>query len=299
MSDAKATVGFIGLGNMGAPMSRRLVEAGYDVRAFDVSPEARTHARESGATDVETAAGAADGADIVILMLPTSAIMASVAEEILAAGTAGPGAILIDMSSSDPFATRTLAERVDAAGLRLVDAPVSGGVKGAVGGTLTIMTGGDGETLAEVEPVLAVLGRTVHAGGVGAGHAVKAFNNLLSATHLWVTSEIMEAGKRFGLDPDVMLAIFNGSSGRSGSTENKWPNFIMPETFDSGFGLRLMLKDMQIATQLARQTGAPSLLGEDAVELWAEAADELPPAADHTEVALWIRSLAERAEGAG
>ncbi|WP_396659484.1 NAD-binding protein [Microbacterium sp.] len=128
----------------------------------------------------------------------------------------------------------------------------------------------------------------IHVGPVGAGHAMKALNNLLSATHLWITSEAMIAGERFGLDPQTMLAVFNGSSGRSGSTENKWPNFILPGRYDSGFGLRLMLKDMRIAVALAEQVGVPSRLGADTVDLWAEAAADLGEHADHTEVAKWV-----------
>jgi 3-hydroxyisobutyrate dehydrogenase len=140
------------------------------------------------------------------------------------------------------------------------------------------------------------MGRVVHAGPLGSGDAVKALNNLLSATHLWVTSEAMLVGERFGIDPEVMLSVFNGSSGRSGSTDNKWPNFILPGTYDSGFALRLMLKDMRIATDLARSTGLPSRLGEDAVRLWAEAAGELPASADHTEVARYLAAPASEEE---
>jgi 3-hydroxyisobutyrate dehydrogenase len=122
---------------------------------------------------------------------------------------------------------------------------------------------------------------------VGSGHALKALNNLLSATHLLATSEAMVAGQEFGLDPNTMLEVFNSSSGRSGSTENKWPNFVLPGSYDSGFGLGLMLKDMRIATQLAADINQPSVLGSYAVELWAKAAAELDAAADHTEIARW------------
>jgi 3-hydroxyisobutyrate dehydrogenase len=131
-------------------------------------------------------------------------------------------------------------------------------------------------------------------GPIGSGDAVKALNNLLSAAHLWVTSEAMLVGQRFGIDPQALLEVFNASSGRSGSTENKWPNFILPGSFDSGFALQLMLKDMRIATRLARECGLPSRLGESAVELWAEAASELDPAADHTEVARYLEHRADR-----
>jgi 3-hydroxyisobutyrate dehydrogenase len=287
-------IGFVGLGNMGHPMTSRLVGAGHHVRAYDVAEAARARAVEAGAVEAATLAAAADDADLVVLMLPNSDIVEQVVTDPGFAQALSPGTTVIDMSSSEPLRTRALAARLAERGIRMVDAPVSGGVKGAERGALTIMVGGDDADVARVMPVLETLGRPVHAGAIGSGHAVKALNNLLSATHLWVTSEAIEAGRRFGLDPEVMLAIFNGSSGRSGSTENKWPNFILPGTFDSGFGLRLMLKDMRIAVQLAQQSGAPSRLGADAVDLWAQAADGLPATADHTEVARWIAD-----EGAG
>ncbi|WP_208020530.1 NAD(P)-dependent oxidoreductase [Labedella phragmitis] len=286
--EGRATVAFVGLGNMGTPMSSRLVAAGYTVRGFDLSDEARDRLAQAGGIPASSATDAATGADLTVLMLPNSAIVTSVVDDLLAAGALADGALVVDMSSSEPLETRALSKRLAAVGVRLVDAPVSGGVKGAQGGTLTIMVGGSDDDVAEARAVLDHLGRVVPTGAVGSGHAVKALNNLLSATHLWVTSEAIEAGVRFGLDPEVMLSVFNGSSGRSGSTENKWPNFILPGTFDSGFGLRLMLKDMRIAAGLARAVGAPTELGEDAIGFWATAADALEPAADHTRVAEWI-----------
>lgn len=291
MSDPISTIGFVGLGNMGTPMTRRLVEAGYRVLAFDVSPEARARAVAAGAEDA-TGLEAVAKADAVILMLPNSAIVESVVDDRALADGLTAGTVIIDMSSSEPMRTRALAEKVDQRGISLVDAPVSGGVSGAESGKLTIMVGGSDSDVARVLPLLEVLGKPVHVGTVGSGHAIKALNNLLSATHLWATSEAITAGERFGLDPDVMLAVFNGSSGRSGSTENKWPNFIRPGTYNSGFGLRLMLKDMKIAVQLAEQAGAPTRLGADAVSLWDEAAEGLEPTADHTEVARWIDRVA-------
>jgi 3-hydroxyisobutyrate dehydrogenase len=288
MSDL--TIGFVGLGNMGTPMATRLVEAGHRVQAYDVSADARARLAAAGATDARDLGTAVSGADIVILMLPDSKIVTAVVEDAGFVPSIAAGTIVVDMSSSEPLRTRELAKELAGSGIHMVDAPVSGGVKGAVGGSLTIMVGGSDEDVAVVTPVLSALGKPVHAGPIGSGDAIKALNNLLSATHLWVTSEAMIAGEKFGLDPEVMLTVFNGSSGRSGSTENKWPNFILPETYNSGFGLRLMLKDMRIAVQLAEQAGAPSRLGADAVALWAEAADGLEPAADHTEIAKWIKS---------
>lgn len=281
-------VAVVGLGNMGTPMTARLVEAGYEVRVSDISPEARARAAEAGAIDAPDLAGAVTGSDAVILMLPDSRVVTSVVENPEFRTALAPGALVIDMSSSEPARTRELAAELAADGIRMIDAPVSGGVNGAAAGTLTIMVGGDPDAFEHARPLFEVLGRPVHAGPIGAGDAIKALNNLLSATHLWITSEAMTVGRRFGLDPEVMLSVFNGSSGRSGSTENKWPNFILPGTFDSGFGIALMLKDMRIAVQLAEQAGAPSALGAEAVEHWRQAAEGLDPKADHTEVARWI-----------
>jgi 3-hydroxyisobutyrate dehydrogenase len=281
------TVGFIGLGNMGAPMSARLLAAGYRVVGFDVSPTARRTFADAGGIAAPDLAGAVAGAAVIVLMLPNSAVVsATVRDDGFAPA---PGSIVIDMSSSEPLRTRELAAELRERGVTLVDAPVSGGVARARTGKLTIMTGGDPADLDRIAPVLAELGTPARAGDVGSGHAVKALNNLLTATHLLVTCEAMLAGERFGLDPATMLEIFNRSSGRSGSTENKWPNFILPESFDSGFGLRLMLKDMGIAVALAEQVGTPDPLGRAATELWARAAEALDAGADHTEIVNWLR----------
>lgn len=284
---AGATVGFVGLGNMGGPMSTRLVGAGYRVQGFDLAQASRQVLADAGGTAVANLEAAVAGAGVVILMLPNSDIVAATLRD--KGFVAEPGTIVVDMSSSEPLRTRALAAELKDRGITLVDAPVSGGVARARTGKLTIMTGGDPADLARVSPVLAAMGTTTHAGAVGSGHAVKALNNLLSATHLLVTCEAMLAGEKFGLDPAVMLEIFNRSSGRSGSTENKWPHFILPGTFDSGFGLRLMLKDMGIADRLAEQVGTPDPLGKAATELWARAAEALDAGADHTEIVNWLR----------
>jgi 3-hydroxyisobutyrate dehydrogenase len=288
-------VAFVGLGKMGEPMAARLVNAGWSVVGYDVADAVREHAASVGIRSAGSLVEAVNGADVVVLMLPDSnAVEHVLSDELL--DQVAAGSLLIDMSSSEPLRTQAIAHRASARQLRMLDAPVSGGVKGAVHGTLTIMVGGPEGDLSDARPLLEVLGRVVHAGPVGAGHAVKALNNLMSATHLLVTSEAMLAGERFGLQPETLLAIFNTSSGRSGSTENKWPNFILPGTFDSGFGLRLMLKDMRIGVELAEKSGVPCSLGREAVDLWSDAAAELPADADHTEIARWLGSrLGERA----
>lgn len=285
---ARGPVAFIGLGKMGSRMARRLVEAGHRVRGYDVADEARTALKASGGTDAESAASAVAGTAVVILMLPDSGVVECVITDPAVLGALEIGATVIDMSSSEPERTRSLQAVLAGRGVRMVDAPVSGGIQRAETGELAIMAGGEAGDLDRVRVLLAEFGHVYHAGPIGAGHAVKALNNLMSATHLLVTSEAILAGSRFGVDPEAMLAIFNASSGRSGSTENKWPNFILPQTYNSGFALQLMLKDMRIATTLACQMGLPAHLGTRAVEVWSKAADQLPAGADHTEIARWL-----------
>jgi 3-hydroxyisobutyrate dehydrogenase len=282
-------LGFVGLGHMGVPMTARLVAAGHDVRGFDVDPDARTHV---GRAAVGSLAEAAAGADAVVLMLATSAIVRQVVLDQGLLDALEPGAFVVDMGSSDPTQTRELAAEAAARGFGYVDAPVSGAVVGAEAGTLTIMFGGTAEELARCEPFFAALGRKiVHAGPVGAGHALKALNNLLSATNFLITLEAVAAGARFGLDPKVMVDAINDSTGRSWATEHKVPQFVEPRSFTSGFAMRLMVKDIQTARALAHATSSPFALGDASVALWEQAAEALPDEADHTEIALWLETV--------
>ena len=288
-----AVIGFVGLGNMGYPMVQRLLGAGFRVRGFDTSADAV--AKLFGSAGFEAAADAADvatGADAVILMLPDSAIVEAVSTRSGLLDKLGKDAVLIDMSSSDPIRTRALADVIAGAGIRFIDAPVSGGVKGAVAGTLTVMVGGETMTLDHVAAVLAPFGRVVHCGDIGAGDAVKALNNLMSAAHLLASSEAILAGREFGLDPKTILDVVNGSSGRSGSTENKWPNFVLTGAFNSGFSMKLMVKDIRIALGLIESTSVPASLSQATVSAWETAledlADSLPGGADHTDIARWL-----------
>jgi 3-hydroxyisobutyrate dehydrogenase len=294
---------------MGIPMTRRLVGAGYQVRGFDLSPDAMGNFAALGAEGPGGVTAAAelgsvgDGADAVILMLPDSDIVERVvlgrlaSEAQPASGITGggllaglpAGATIIDMSSSDPARTQVLAEQVAPAGVTLIDAPVSGGVAGARAGSLMVMVGGPPEAFERFKPMLSAIGkRVVHAGDVGAGHAVKALNNLMSAAHLLTSSEALIAGRRFGLDPAVMLEIINGSSGRSWSTENKWPNYVLTEKYDAGFSVRLMVKDLKLALGIEHATGVPVVASEAVVTAWEAALADLPPDADHTSIARWL-----------
>ena len=277
------SVAFIGLGNMGVPMAARLLAAGYDVIGFDRSETASASFQSLGGAVARSAAEAASGRDVVILMLPNSDVVDLIAAEVRPYLT--PGQTLIDMGSSEPARTRALARSLAESELVLLDAPVSGGVRSAETGALTIMVGGDSHARPGVDALLAQLGRTRDVGLVGSGHAIKALNNLLSAAHFWLTSEVVAIGSRLGIEPEVLLDVVNASSGRSGSSEAKWPRFVLPGTFDSGFEAALMLKDVKIAVQLAEDLALPTELGGRLAELWQEALQSLAPHADHTEIA--------------
>jgi 3-hydroxyisobutyrate dehydrogenase len=289
-----ALLGFVGLGNMGIPMASRLVEAGYRVRGFDAAASGRERAATAGIEVVADVAELARTVRTIILMLPNSDIVESVVKEITRVASAVRTVrLVIDMSSSEPARTRTLASAVSGDGLELVDAPVSGGVAGAFGGTLTIMVGTTPTRFADLESLLGVLGgRVVRAGDVGAGHAVKALNNLMSAAHLLVSDEAAIAAARFGVDPEVFLSIVNASSGRSGSTELKLPRYVVTGAFDSGFTAALLQKDVRIATELGAGLGLDMALSEAVRARWEELAAQLSPGADHTEI---IRPLEQRA----
>jgi 3-hydroxyisobutyrate dehydrogenase len=294
-------VGFVGLGRMGVPMATHLAVAGYQVRGHDVSEQARQRfaaAAAAAGTAVQvpgTLAAVARDADAVILMLPDSRVVKQVTGEQGLLSAMAAGGLLIDMSSSEPVATERLARQAVMKDIAVVGAPVSGGVIGAEQASLTVMAGGSAAAVDRARPALEVVGRRlVHAGTMpGAGHALKALNNLLSAVHLLATSEAMLAGQRYGLDPAVMLEAINASSGRSGSTQNKWPNYVLTGTYDSGFSASLLVKDMLIGLGVEREFGTGAGLAELATEMWRRAATWLPAGADHTEVVRWLEHTRE------
>lgn len=297
-------IGFVGLGRMGLPMASRLVSAGHEVRGFDIAGPARAafdRAAAAGNTApaadgtagsgaADTLAGAADGADAVILMLPDSRVITTVTCDDGLLSAMSPGSLLIDMSSSEPGKTTELAEAAARRGIRVVGAPVSGGVTGAESGTLTIMAGGAGPDVNRAKPVLETLGsRVIHVGdGPGTGHALKALNNLLAAVSMLATSEAMLAGQRLGLDPAVMLDVINTSTGRSFATERNWPDQVLTGGYDSGFALRLLVKDALIGLDIVQGAGTGAGLSETAAGLWQRAAGWLPADADHTEIVRWL-----------
>jgi 3-hydroxyisobutyrate dehydrogenase len=206
------------------------------------------------------------------------------------AATLAPGSVVLEMSSAEPVATRALAAQLAASSVFLVDAPVSGGVKRAVEGKLAIMAGGEPAAITRCATVLAALGTVFRTGASGSGHAMKALNNYLSAVALAATAEAMMAGDKFGIDATLMLEILNHSTGRNTATEQKYPAFVLPRSFNSGFALGLMAKDLRTALGLAEALGTPaSLLGE-CTALWDRAQRRLGFGADNTEIVRYLES---------
>lgn len=288
-------VAFIGLGKMGLPMVARLTGAGFRVNASDTSEAARAAGAAAGAKAFDTAAAAARGADVVITMLPDGAIVRKVLLDGGAAKALRPGGLVIDMSSSAPMQTRDLGAELAKLGLRFLDAPVSGGVKRAVDGSLSIMVGGDAAEFEAARPLFAAMGRSItHTGPLGSGHAMKALNNYVSAAGLAAACEALLVGEAFGIDPGVMVDILNTSTGRNNSTELKLKPFVLSGTFASGFSMALMTKDIRTAAELARQLGSTAEGAEQASALWTEALESLGQNADHTEIYRFLKESVER-----
>jgi 3-hydroxyisobutyrate dehydrogenase len=287
-----ATIGFVGIGNMGWPMAANLVRAGFDVAVCDArAGQAHRFAADVGGRPAACVAEAVAGARVLVTMLPTSAHVEEVlgeAEPVLAAGT-----VVVEMSSGIPSVTRGLAATLADRGIALVDCPVSGGVARAATGELTIMAGGDAAALARVAPVLMAMGSSVHhCGGVGTGQAMKALNNLVSAAGLLVAVEALLIGHQSGLDPHRMVEVLNASTGMNNSTQKKLEPFVLSRAFDSGFGLDLMAKDLGTAMRVAREGGVAAPFSGLCAELWSSAAGLLGSGRDHTEVARFSEALA-------
>lgn len=286
-------VGFIGIGNMGQPMTRNLLKAGWKVTVYDVDAEkTRRFAAECGASAAASLEALAKGCDVVITMLPDGHVVRRVAlgkdgGDSLVKGFA-KGAVIVDMSSSAPVGTRELGKDLAAVGISLIDAPVSGGVKGAVAGTLAIMVGGDKSVADRCDALLAAIGRRFYVGALGSGHAAKVLNNYVSAAGLAAAAEAVLVAKRFGIEPQTLIDVINASTGRNNSTENKFAQFILNEKFNSGFALGLMAKDLTLAMEVAEACDVPAVLGHATLELWKKAEQAVGGGADHTEIARFV-----------
>jgi 3-hydroxyisobutyrate dehydrogenase len=289
-------IGFVGLGNMGWPMARNLHAAGFGLVVRDPATQDRFAAEHQGVTVAKTPEAFAV-ADIVVTMLPNGTVV----QDALLRHDGGigralrSGALVIEMSSSDPSDTLRLGAELDQFGVKVVDAPVSGGVPRAVTGELAIMVGGAQSDIARAQDVLRVLGdpaRQFVTGGLGTGHAMKALNNFVAAATHCATAEALVAGKRFGLDTRTMIDIINASTGRS-FVSGTFHAEVLTGRYGTGFALGLLAKDVHIAASVVAATDLDAPVVTLVDERWAKALTELGPASDHTTAhqAWWDDSL--------
>lgn len=289
------SIGVVGIGNMGWPMAACLGKAGFALNVADARRvQAENFVQQVGGFAPDSLADLAARSGVVITMLPTSANVAEAladAEDNLLAGLK-PGSLVIDMTSGNPQVTRALAEKVAAAGSVMIDAPVSGGVARARTGELAIMVGGEADAIERARPVLSAMGTSILVcGPTGAGQAMKALNNLVSAGGFLIGIEALLIGQKFGLDAGLMTDVLNVSTGMNNSTQKKFRQFVLSRAFNSGFGLDLMVKDLSIATGLGREVGVPAPFANMCREMWAAAAAG-GAGQDHTELARFCERLA-------
>jgi 3-hydroxyisobutyrate dehydrogenase len=277
------TIGFIGLGVMGQLMAANLQAAGFVVQSYDLNKKGNR----------KSAQDAAKGADALITMLPDGDAVRKAVLDALPG--LNPGAVVIDMGSSDPAGTRALGVALSKNNIDMVDAPVSGARFKAKDGTLAIMVGGEKETVAKVMPVLQKLGTEIfHVGPLGAGHAVKALNNYLGAAGTLAGFEALLIAQAFGLEPKPMVDAINASTGRNSTTVRKIPQDVLTGAFASGFKLALMAKDVGIAAELARGLKVKTPFLTETLKLWRAALKKLPREADHTEIYKYLKGLTRR-----
>ena len=298
-------VGFVGLGVMGRPMASHLAAAGYSLQLFDAASglAADLAATLPNAAAAGSPAALAAASDIVVTMVPNGEVVRS-----LVTGDGGllhgfaPGALLLDTSSSEPWLTEETAQALAGRGVAMVDAPVSGAEWGAKAAELVFMVGGAASDLERVRPLLDRMGKSVfHVGGLGAGHAMKCLNNLITSVNLLALSEGLAMGKRYGLDPEAMVDVLNVSTGMSWVAQTHIKQRVISRRFDDPFKLALMVKDIGIAMQLARHTCTPAPLSEQAQRMWRAAGEAAAPEASVSELVRWVErtSGTEISAGAG
>lgn len=255
------TIGFVGLGNIGNPMARRVLAAGFELVAYDVRPEAVERLVEAGAEAGASPRDVASRARKICLSLPTSHQVEEVclgAEGIVEGAAAG--SIVVDLTSGNPPQTAEIGARLREAGIELIDAGVSGGVPGAEQGTLGIMVGGSAQAYEECLPVFEAIGTQVfHMGELGAGHLTKALNNFCSAASYLALSEAMTVATKAGLDPEKVIGAINASSGMSWASQRRFPMFVLEGDFSSrgGMATELMVKDLTTALGAGKEQGVP------------------------------------------
>jgi len=278
-------IAFIGLGVMGGAMARHLVAAGHDVTGYDIDPAAGVGIRRA-ASAVEAVADA----EIIITMLPHGGIVGEVVDDVRS--SLMPGVLFIDTSSAEPWLTTETARRLGERDVAMIDAPVSGASWGAESATLVFMVGGKDGDVARAKPLLDIMGKAVHhVGPLGAGHAMKTINNIITAMTVISTTEAMLIGKAWGLSPSAMTDVLNVSTGQSFWTSERLHQDVLNRKFEDGFKLSLMRKDVEIATRLGRETGLDLPFLEAGLRMWREADAALGPDAP---VTAFVRYVEQR-----
>ncbi|CAB3724541.1 2-hydroxy-3-oxopropionate reductase [Paraburkholderia graminis C4D1M] len=286
---SQQSLGFVGVGTMGRPMARRLIEAGHNVVVYDRDESAVEQLKAIGARAAASVREVADSAHIVFTSLPTPAIFRQVAlgEGGLIEG--GAIRIMVDLSTVGSRMEKEVADGLLAKGIETVDAPVSGGAAGATKGTLAIMAAGNPVALEEVRGLFEVLGKVFVVGDkAGQGQLLKLLNNMLSSTAFAITSEAFVAGVRGGLDPDVMMSVINAGSGKNGATLDKFPKHVLPRSFDFGFPVTSVCKDIGLAVDECQALGVPMWVGNVARQVWNYAAMQDGSARDMTELVRYV-----------
>jgi 3-hydroxyisobutyrate dehydrogenase-like beta-hydroxyacid dehydrogenase len=288
-----SSVGFLGLGRMGGPMASRLVGQAGELLVHDVSPEAVEALVAQGAKAAGSGKALGDSCEIVFLSLPTPAI---VREAVLGPGGIAEGSkvkLVCDLSTSGPGLAQELASALAPKGIASLDAPVSGGIKGAREGTLAIMAGGPEDAWEQVRPLLERLGKPFYMGETpGAGQTMKLVNNLLSLTAIAVTAEGMALGIKAGLDPARMIEVLNSGTGANSATRDKWPRAVLPRSFDFGFAAALSLKDTRLLLDEAKAMGVPTPIGGIVEDLLNRTLATYGEQADFTEIAKVVEEAA-------
>ena len=278
---------------MGMPMIRNLLQANLSVTGFDLNPLVADELKSEIHFEMATSAIAlTKKCDVIILMLPDSNIVDRLlweGEDALSKAMNSKQTI-IDMSSSDPVRSRANFDRLAQLGISFIDAPVSGGVRRAKDGSLSIMIGGLAPAVESVQPIFKAMGKTlVHVGAAGAGHAVKALNNYVSASGLLAVCEALVAAEKFGIDPHLVNQVFNVSTGKNNTTDVKVENFMLSGTFKSGFSLALMRKDLQTALDFISRMETPKNFADACTQTWTQAEKSLDKGADHTTMYAFIQ----------
>ena len=288
------TVGFVGVGRMGGPMTERLLKAGYGVVVYDKSQAATSALAALGATVADSAKAVADQVEIVLSSLPTPDILQAV---MLGEGGVSSGSkvkTVVDLSTSGPKAAALVAAGLAEKSIAWVDSPVSGGVKGAQAGTLAVMVSCKEETLPLVEPMLSIIGKVFYTGSnPGQAQVAKLANNILAAGVMVMTSEVMAMGVKAGLDPQTLLDIIQAGSGKNSAAGDKFPRCVLPGTFDFGFTIGLSYKDVRLCVDEAEGMGVPMVAGAAVRQMLAITTAKYGPDSDFTNIARVVEEWAK------